>query len=166
MTDATVPEEELAKKPSKLPMIIGLVLALVGGGGGFFAVSSGLLFGGGDHGETQHAEDEHVVDSGPLPDISFVSMPQIVVTLGPGSLNKNLIFRADLEVPKGKVADVEMIMPRVVDVLNSYLRALEPRDIEKPSSLVRLRAQMLRRIQLVAGEDRVRDLLVMEFVLN
>ncbi len=168
MTDATVPDQKPAKKTSKLPMIIGLVLALAGGGGGFFAVSSGLLFGGGDHGEAAdaHAEEDTGAPSEPLPDISFVSLPQLVVSLGPGSHSEHLMFRADLEVPKDKVADVESILPRVVDVLNSYLRALEPRDIEGPSSLVKLRAQMLRRIQLVAGQDRVRDLLVMEFVLN
>jgi flagellar FliL protein len=54
----------------------------------------------------------------------------------------------------------------VVDVLNGYLRALEPREIEDPAALMRIRAQMLRRVQVVAGGDRVRDLLVMEFVVN
>jgi flagellar FliL protein len=29
-----------------------------------------------------------------------------------------------------------------------------------------LRAQMLRRVQIVAGEGRIRDLLIMEFVLS
>jgi len=32
--------------------------------------------------------------------------------------------------------------------------------------LLRLRSQMLRRVQVVTGEGRVRDLLIMEFVLN
>ncbi len=57
-------------------------------------------------------------------------------------------------------------MPRVLDVLNTYLRAVEVRDLEEPSSLARLRAQMLRRIQVVTGEGRVRDLLISELVLN
>ena len=57
-------------------------------------------------------------------------------------------------------------MPRVLDVLNTYLRAVEVRDLEQPSSAARLRAQMLRRVQVVTGEGRVRDLLVTEFVMN
>jgi flagellar protein FliL len=57
-------------------------------------------------------------------------------------------------------------MPRIVDVLNGYLRAVEVREFEDPAALVRLRAQMLRRVQIVTGEGRVRDLLVTEFVLN
>jgi flagellar FliL protein len=51
-------------------------------------------------------------------------------------------------------------------VLNGYLRAVETSDLENPAALVRLKAQMLRRIQIVTGEGRVRDLLVSEFVLN
>jgi flagellar FliL protein len=57
-------------------------------------------------------------------------------------------------------------MPRILDVLNSYLRAIDVASIEDPQAMARLRAQMLRRIQIVTGEGRVRDLLVTEFVLN
>ncbi len=40
------------------------------------------------------------------------------------------------------------------------------RDLENPAAIQRLRAQMLRRVQVVTGEGRVRDLLVTEFILN
>ena len=49
---------------------------------------------------------------------------------------------------------------------NSYLRAVAITDLEDPSAMTRLRAQMLRRVQIVTGEGRVRDLLVTEFLLN
>ena len=62
--------------------------------------------------------------------------------------------------------DVTLLLPRVIDVLNSYLRAVEVADLEDPTALVRLRAQMLRRVQMVAGDGRVRDLLVTGFVIN
>ncbi|MFL9503735.1 flagellar basal body-associated FliL family protein [Rhodopseudomonas palustris] len=39
-------------------------------------------------------------------------------------------------------------------------------EIEDPSAMARLRAQMLRRVQIVTGEGRVRDLLITEFVLD
>jgi flagellar FliL protein len=63
-------------------------------------------------------------------------------------------------------ATVAALMPRVLDVLNTYLRAVQARDIEDPAALARLRAQMLRRIQVVTGDGQVRDLLITEFVLN
>lgn len=167
MSDTTVDEEELeAKKPSKLPLIIGIVLALAGGGGGFFAVQSGMIGGGGEaHVEEDHAAEE-VPDTAPLPQVAFVEVPQITVSLGPHSDVEHLRFRASLEVPQAHQAEVQGILPRVQDVLNSYLRALEPDDLKAQGALVRLRGQMLRRVKLVAGEGRVRDLLVLEFVLN
>ena len=51
-------------------------------------------------------------------------------------------------------------------MVNTYLRAVAPADLEDPGALIRLRAQILRRFQLVAGEARVRDFLITEFVLN
>ena len=62
--------------------------------------------------------------------------------------------------------EVTKLTPRVLDVLNSYLRAVDIAVLSDPPALIKLRAQMLRRIQLVTGEGRVRDLLILEFVLN
>lgn len=169
MTDAAVDDEGLEdRKPSKLPLIIGVVLALAGGGGGFFAAQSGLL-GGGDgtgHGTAAAHDADEQVETAPLPDVTFIEVPQVTVSLGPGAQASHLRFRASLEVPDKYASEVEGILPRVQDVLNSYLRALAPEDFETQGALVRLRGQMLRRIKLVAGEGRVRDLLVLEFVMN
>lgn len=164
MTDATVDEEIEEKKSSKLPMIIGIVLALAGGGGGFFAVQSGMLGGGGE--KPASADGEEVIETAPLPDVAFVEVPPVTITLSNASSIGHLRFRASLEVPSNHVQEVTNILPRVQDVMNSYLRALEPADFEQSAALVRIRAQLLRRIKLVAGEGRVRDLLVLEFVLN
>jgi flagellar FliL protein len=86
--------------------------------------------------------------------------------LGRASDNRHLRFRAQLEVPSSREEAVQNLVPRVVDVLNSYLRAVEITDLQDPAALVRLRAQMLRRVQVVAGPKNVNDLLVMEFVMN
>ncbi len=177
--DAPVYETAEPKKASKLPLLIGLVLALAGGGGGFYAAWSGLLpFGGSaaskeaDHGAPAEADggshaNAHDSDA-PMPDarVAFVELPQLIISMGRTSDMHHLRFQASLEVAPDHAGEVETLKPRVIDVLNSYLRALRPADIEAPGALIRIRGQMLRRIQLVAGEDRVRDLLVMEFVLN
>ena len=62
--------------------------------------------------------------------------------------------------------EVITLLPRVVDILNGYLRAVEVSELENPSALVRLRSQILRRLQIVAGEGRIKDVLIMEFVVN
>ncbi len=189
MTDATadLPDGEgEGKKPSKLPLVIGIVLALVGGGGGFFAAFSGMLpIGKGgsaqEHGSGESADGAHETDgpasddhgpaagiSGPAPagSVAFVELPQLVVSMGPASGMHHLRFQASLEVVPTAAADVETLQPRVIDVMNNYLRALAPSDIEAPGALIKIRSQLLRRIQMVTGENRVRDLLIMEFVLN
>ena len=155
------------KKASKLPLILGLVLALVGGGGGFYAVSSGML-GGGAAAEGAAAEDEGTdPHSAPaMAPVAFVALEPLVVTLPRSSGRQFLRFVAELEVSPVHLAEVEAIRPRIADVMNGYLRAIAPEDFEDQFVLDRLRAQLLRRVQVVAGEGRVRDLLVQEFLLN
>ncbi len=163
MTQATEVQDTEPKKSSRIPLVVGLILALAGGGGAFYAVYSGLLLGQ-PSGEEEQAKA--VEPDSPLPDVVFVPVEPIVVSLTNGGSSSHLRFRAQLEVPQEYAKDVEHILPRIVDVLNSYLRALEPGDIEAPDALIKLRAQMLRRVQIVTGKTRIRDLLVMEFVLN
>lgn len=167
MSDATVEENVGDRKPSKLPLIVGLVLALAGGGGGFYAMQSGLLDGltGRDADQPAATPDSppSFVDSTPLGDVAFVEVPPALIHLGG---DRHLRFRISLEVPREHQQTVSAILPRVQDVLNSYLRALDPADFQEPGALMRLRSQLLRRIKLVAGEGHVRDLLVLEFIVN
>jgi flagellar protein FliL len=158
MADAAA--DESPKKRSKKPLLIGLALALILGGGGFYATFSGMILGAGE----DHAARDDV--PGPLSGIAFVPLETIVVSLGADSGSEHLRFTAQLEVADTAAADVSMLTPRILDVVNSYLRAIDTASIEDPQAMARLRAQMLRRIQVVTGEGRVRDLLITEFVLN
>jgi len=160
MATAEATMEDAPKRRSKMPMLIGLVLALLLGGAGFYATWSGMILAG-----EEHAEAEDVVP-GPLTGIAFVPLETMVVSLGPDSGSAHLRFTAQVEVVDTAAADVTLLTPRILDVLNSYLRAIDTASIEDPQAMARLRAQMLRRIQIVTGEGRVRDLLITEFVLN
>jgi flagellar protein FliL len=158
MAEAT--GEEAPKKRSKRPLLIGLVLAAVFGGSGFYATFSGMILGKGE----DHEAEDHA--PGPLKGIAFVPLETIVISLGADSGSEHLRFTAQLEVVDSASGDVATLAPRILDVLNSYLRAIDTASIEDPKAMARLRAQMLRRIQVVTGEGRVRDLLITEFVLN
>ncbi|SEK21951.1 flagellar FliL protein [Roseivivax marinus] len=190
MADATADEADVTAKKSKLPLILGVVLALLGAAGGFFAVSSGMILGGGGSDAAAASaneataeetatpmEDDTDIEGGAeapptavapveLGDIAFVELPPLLVSLGPGAQNTHLRFRATLEVPSRHAAEVTTLQPRVLDAMNSYLRALSPADIEAQDALLLIRAQLTRRVQLVLGEEKLRDLLVLEFVLN
>lgn len=150
--------EAAPAKRSAMPLLVGVVLAIGLGGGGFYAAWSGLLPVGGA------APAETVASA--LPDVRFVALDPLLINLGESGSGRHLRFNAQLEVTADAERDVAQMQPRILDVLNGYLRAVELADLEDRSALIRLRAQMLRRVQVVVGEGRVRDLLVTEFVLN
>lgn len=160
MADAELPQDVAPKKRSKLPLMLGVGLALVLGGAAFYATWSGLLF------APTNSAGADAPALAALPDIEFVPIAPLVISLGPGAHSAHLRFTAQLEVDRAHGSEVAHLLPRILDVLNGYLRAVDMAELEDPAALVRLRAQMLRRIQVVTGEGRVRDLLVTEFVLN
>lgn len=166
---------EQPKKKSKI-MLFGLVGAVLLGGGSFYGVYSGLIplpFGAGEAmGIATHSEvgagavsarryDPQATD---LP--AFVALEEFVVSLGPQANSRHLRLALDIEVAPGAEADVEALKPRIRDVLNTYMRAVDEREFEIPLAMLRLRSQMLRRVQLVTPPGAVRDLLIQEFVLN
>jgi flagellar FliL protein len=163
MAQAEVIDGQTAAKPSRRGLFLGLALMVVLGGGGFAAVRAGLILAPHD-GAT--GSDGTVVEDPELPDIAFVPLEPVVVSLTRDGTGRHLRFAAQLEVGKHDAEEVAHLVPRVVDVLNDYLRAVDPDLLDRPDALIRLRAQILRRIKLVAGEGRVRDLLVSEFVIN
>ena len=164
MADASVDGPAEGRKSGKMPLIIGIVLALAGGAGGFFATSTGLILAPESNSEKEKSQASDVPSL--TSDIAFVPMEPLTISMPPSSKYKHLRFRGELEVATQHAGEVQTILPRIVDVLNSYLRALDISDIEEPAALARLRSQMLRRVQIVAGPGRVNDLLIMEFVLN
>lgn len=132
------------------------------------------LGGSGARNSAEHgaADEGHGADDGhdsyeaaSTPAVEFVPVEPLVISLNDGR-GTHLRFRAQLEVKPGRKAAVMHLLPRVVDVLNGYLRAVDLADLQDNAALVRLRAQMLRRVQVVTGGELVTDLLIMEFVLN
>ena len=161
MSDETSQTETPAPKKSKLPLIVGVAAMLGLGGGGFYAAYAGLIPGLGKTASKDQAKDPNA-----LPEIAYVPIDPLVIALGAEPGGRYLHFVGQIEVEKAHEAEVRLILPRVMDVLNGYLRAVEISDLEDPKALIRLRAQMLRRVQMVAGDGGVRDLLVTEFVIN
>jgi flagellar protein FliL len=162
--DATQADLPKKKRGLLLPLLIGLFLALLGGGGGYWAVTMGPF-----------APEPAIADTGesvapvaaqPPVTAAFVPLETLVISLGPEQAARHLMFTAQLEVDPAHLAEVTQLSPRVLDVLNSYLRVIALDELSDPTSLARLRAQMLRRVQIVTGAGRVQDLLVTQFVVN
>ncbi|MBO6603360.1 MAG: flagellar basal body-associated FliL family protein [Roseicyclus sp.] len=156
-------DEAPKKRGLMMPLLIGLFLAAAAGGGGFWAVTQGPLAGMFSHSET---DDEEAHDAAEYTPVAFVPLETLIVSLGSEAAGQHLIVSAELEVDPAYADEVTTLSPRVLDVLNSYLRVIDLRELSEPTSLIRLRAQMLRRVQVVTGDGRVRDLLITQFVVN
>lgn len=172
-TDAEIGAEP-KKKGLLIPIVIGVVLAALGGGGAFWATTAGplkSLFGGADAESAEGSEGEKAgghLGAGPAPlgPVAFLPLEVLAIPLGVEGQGRTLIFEGQLELDPQYLADVTLLKPRVLDVLNSYLRVVEVAELGDPAALLRLRGQMLRRVQVVTGEGRVRDLLITQFVVN
>ena len=160
MTDTSIPLPAGDQKSKKLSIILSLVAALIGGVAGFYATNSRMIF----DTYTWNSPDSSTAQQ--ETSISYIEIDQITISINPISQGRHLIFRTQLEVPKAQEDHVRSILPRIVDVMNGYLRALEVKDLESTAILPRIRAQLLRRIQIVTGSDSINDLLVMEFVIK
>jgi len=157
---AKITAERIESEPKKrklLPLLLGLAGAVGLGGGAFFAVYSGLILG---------PKQQTASQATTISDFAFVPIDQITISLAPGSSARHLRFAAQIEVAATSVAEVERLRPRLLDMMNLYLRAVDPADLSDPVALVRLRAQLLRRMQVIVGDGHVRDVLITEFVLS
>lgn len=148
------------KKGGVMPLIIGAAAALGLGAAAAFAVKTGVVPTPslGDPAPAKVEKDE--------PSLAFVELTPIVIALDPTEGRaRNLRLALSVETDVERVGDVEFALPRIVDSLNTLLRAIDQDDLADPTALDRLRAQMRRRVQLATDPDTVRDLLIVEYVI-
>lgn len=165
MTDTD--DEEIAPKKSRKPMLIGLILFVLLGGGGFYATFSGMLSVSELMGESSESDDDQVAEESlDGPAFAFASIGEMVIPLGPKANSDFLILEAEIEVSPGEKEGIEAQMPRIRDMFNTYLRAVEARDLEAQDTTLRLRAHLLRRIGVLVAPLEARDLLFTTFILK
>ena len=151
-----------APKPNRKSILIPLLAfaaLAIGGASGFFAFGF----------QKSTSEHDLKTETGPREDeekTEFVQLPPMVVTLPEGAQTRHLRIAAHLEGESGAKHNVEAQVPRVVDALNTYLHALELADLADPAAMIRLRAQMMKRVELALDVQGVKDLLIMEFIVN
>lgn len=144
-------------KRRRLPLLTGVVGAVLLGSGSFYAVYSGLVLSG---------QPERGAPAAIDMDFGYIPLENIMISLPPGTGAQLLRFSGQIEVAASSHADMARMHPRFLDLVNTYLRAVEPQGLSEPAALIRLRAQILRRLQIIAGDGHIRDFLITEFVLN
>ena len=105
---------------------------------------------------------------------AFYALPEFRIAVGalvedegvsvPG-FGRHLRAVVQLEIAASQMPHVDALQPRIVDVLLTFLHALDQRDVSSVHNLDRLKAQMLHRVRQVTGNDAVRGVLITELVL-
>jgi len=179
-----------AKK--KLPLLFIIIpaalLVLAGGGGAAFLLMKpkpataeaghgeekaehGKEEKKGDHGE-KGAEGEAdpaagVITEGP-DGVTFYTLPDMVVNIqSPDGRPTFLKLKLTLEMHDAELATtLQGQAPRMQDMFQSFLRELRPEDLAGSAGSYQLRAEILRRVNLIAAPSKVDAVLIEEMLVQ
>jgi flagellar FliL protein len=159
--DASTDVDEVSDKPekgsgrSKLVLVGGLVAVLIVGGGAG-AWFTGMLGGNGT------ASAEHVI-SAPV----FYDLPDFLSNLSGPPPQRYLKMRVSLQLPNQEASKiVDEQLPRVLDGFQTYLRQLRPEDLEGSEAMMRLKEELLRRLNLAIQPPVAKDILFKEIIVQ
>jgi flagellar FliL protein len=136
-----------------------LVLVLGGGGAGaYFFLSKS---------ESAHEAKAEEVPLTP-PKVAFSDMQDILVNIQsndgtPAYLKLGVSL--ELEDEEQKTA-LEPLMPRITDQFQAYLRELRLDDLKGSAGVLRLKEELLRRVNVAAAPYKVRDVLLKEMIVQ
>jgi flagellar FliL protein len=125
--------------------------------------------GGGGHGGggDKPAAGAPVISEGPDGEV-FYTLPDIVVNVqSPEGRNTFLKLKLTLELPDHEAAEhLEPNAPRLNDMFTTFLRELRPEDLSGSQGTYQLRAEILRRVNLVAAPVEVKAVLIEEMLIQ
>jgi flagellar protein FliL len=100
----------------------------------------------------------------------FFEMPDILVNLsssGSSDRTQYLKVKVVLELPNEAMkAQIEPLMPRVMDMFQTYLRELRAGDLDGSAGLYRLKEELTRRVNAAIAPDRINAVLFKEIVVQ
>jgi flagellar protein FliL len=151
------------KLPSLKMMLMGLaglVAVIAIGGGGYFFFFAG-------HGKAEAAAPAAVGLGKP---VVFLDMPDVLVNLSSGGgsdRTQYLKVKVTLELPdQAMSAQIQPVMPRLMDTFQTYLRELRPSDLDGSAGLYRLKEELTRRVNAAIAPGRINAVLFKEIVVQ
>jgi len=139
----------------KMIIIAAAGLLVLGGGG-----AAAYLFLGASH--------EKPAQTALKPAI-FVDLPDVLVNLSNAGTDRTQYLKVkivlELPDPSG-VAQIQPLMPRVMDAFQTYLRELRPTDLDGSAGLYRLKEELTRRVNAAVAPNRITAVLFKEIVVQ
>jgi flagellar FliL protein len=166
--DAAAPEVEVkpnAKRFSGKKLVLFVVapvllLALVGGGGYAMGLFDSLL-------GVEPAPGDEAAEAEKEPSI-FFDLPELLVNLNSSGKKATFLkISVSLELADEEAgAQVEAMLPRLIDQFQVYMRELRPEDLKGSAGLYRLREELLLRANEAVKPAEVRDVLFREMLVQ
>lgn len=181
-------EGEAASGKKKIPLlfiIIPAALVVLGGGGAAAflmmkpkpaeaagghaapAKAEKKKDGGGHGGEGEAAEGAGKIAAGP-DGVTFYTLPDMIVNIqSTNGRPTYLKLRLTLEMKDASVAShLQAETPRLQDMFQGFLRELRPEDLAGSAGSFQLRAEILRRVNLIAAPGKVDAVLIEEMLVQ
>jgi flagellar protein FliL len=155
--EAAAGEEKKAKRGLPLKQIIMAAIGLAVLGGSYAGYR--MMFG---------SHESH--EAGPVAKPAvFVDLPEVLVNLSNVGADRTqyLKVKVVLELPdQSLMAQIQPVMPRVLDTFQTYLRELRPTDLDGSSGLYRLKEELTRRVNAAIAPNKVSAVLFKEIVVQ
>lgn len=171
------------KKPPLLLIIIPAALLVLGGGGAaaFFMMKpksaetheeAPVAPAEGGHGKSDKKDGEVDPALGQIsagPDgVTFYTLPDMVMNIQSADSRPTFLkLKLTLEMKDARVATrLQSEMPRLQDMFTSFMRELRPEDLSGSAGTYQLRAEILRRVNLIAAPGKVDAVLIEEMLVQ
>lgn len=171
------------KKPPLLLIIIPAALVVLGGGGAaaFFMMKpksadahgeAPAASAEGGHGKSDKKGGEIDPALGKVaagPDgVTFYTLPDMVMNIQSSDGRPTFLkLKLTLEMKDARVATrLQSEMPRLQDMFTSFMRELRPEDLSGSAGTYQLRAEILRRVNLIAAPGKVDAVLIEEMLVQ
>ncbi len=146
----------------KLIIIVALAFLLIIGGlaGAYFTGLLDAILGG--------REPEETIGEQTSVGGVYFDLPELLVNLNStGSRSQFLKVKISLEInSNGDIAQIEHMMPRIIDNFQVYLRELRIEDIKGAAGMYRLREELLLRVSSAVDPILVKDVLFREMLIQ
>jgi len=98
----------------------------------------------------------------------FFDLPELLVNLNSSGRRTNFLkISISLELPgEADVARLQLLLPRIIDSFQVYLRELRVSDLKGSAGMYRLREDLLRRVNEAASPVKINDVLFKEMLIQ
>ena len=99
----------------------------------------------------------------------FVDLPEVLVNLSNTGTDRTQYLKVKivLELPDQiMIAQIQPVMPRVMDAFQTYLRELRPSDLDGSAGLYRLKEELTRRVNASIAPGKINAVLFKEIVVQ